>query len=237
MPNPDRPVRVAGAWLAIASLLMIVVLALHGPIAPDLHHQMTRIADAALRWSVVHWIASAALSLFVVSGLIVLTSRSRLTDGASTLTAWAVVCVGCLWTMTTAVAEATIIAEVAVSGSEAAFLAWWAFAEGKAHGFAFFALAVAVIAGSEARRAAGATPAWAAWIGAGAGVASFSGWAVGMWFGVAAGNLLWVLSSLVLSLWTFWFGVALTRTQARQEQRTRESPPRHSEDSQREVHV
>ncbi|HUF13882.1 MAG TPA: hypothetical protein VMN78_12330 [Longimicrobiales bacterium] len=86
----------------------------------------------------------------------------------------------------------------------------------QAHGFAFFALAVAVIAGSEARRAVGATPAWAAWVGAGAGVASFSGWALGMWFGVAVGNLLWVVSSIVLSLWTFWFGVVLMRTQAQQ---------------------
>ena len=236
MPNGDRPVRVAGAWLAIASLLMIVVLGLHGPIAPDLHDQMTRIADAAVRWSVVHWIAAAALSLFVVSGLIVLTSGSRLTDGWWTLTAWAVVCVGCLWTMTTAVAEATIIAEAAVAGSETTFLAWWAFAEGKAHGFAFFALAVAVIAGSEARHAAGAVSAPASWVGAGAGVASFCGWALGMWFGIAAGNLLWVVSSLVMSLWTFWFGVIMMRTPA-QQQRTYESPPRQPEESRREARV
>lgn len=237
MPNPDRPVRVAGAWLAIASLLMIVVLGLHGPIAPDLHHQMTRIADAAVRWSVVHWIAAAALSLYVVSGLIVLTSHSRLTDGWWTLTAWAVICVGCLWTMTTAVAEGTVVAEAAASGSEATYAAWWAFAEGMANGFAFFALAVAVIAGSEARRPEGATPAWAAWLGAGAGVASFSGWALGMWFGVAAGNLLWVLSSLVMSLWMFWFGAVLMRTPARQQQGIYASPPRTAEESQREAHV
>lgn len=214
MPNPDRPQRVAGAWLAIASLMMIVVLGFHGPIAPDPHDQMARIAGAAVRWSVVHWLAAAALSLYAVSGLIMLTSRSRLTDGSWALTAWAVICVGCLWTMTTAVAEATVVAEAAASGNDATYAAWWMFSEGKANGFVFFALAIAVIAGREARGPGGATPAWAAWIGAGAGVGSFVGWAMGMWLGIALGNLLWVVFSIVLSLWTLWFGVVLSRAPA-----------------------
>lgn len=216
MPNPDRPVRVAGAWLAMASLLMIAVFALHGPITHDHQAQMTRIADAGLRWSVVHWTAAAALSLYAVSALIVLTSQSRLTAGGWILSAWAVICVGCLWTMTTAVAEATVVTDAAVSGDHATFTAWWEFAEGKANGFVIFALAVAVIAGREARGPARATPAWAAWIAVIAGVSSFAGWALGMWFGVSAGNLLWVVSSLVLSLWILWFGLGLMRTTAQQ---------------------
>ena len=210
MQNPDRPIRVAGAWLAIASLLMIIVFVLHGPLAPHLHDQMSKISSSPLRWAVVHWMAAAALSLYAVSGLIVLTSQSRLTDGWWALTGWAVICVGALWTVTTAVAEATVVAQAAASGSSETFAAWWAFAEGKANGFAFFALAAAIVAGNDARRPVTATPAWTAWIAVGAGIISFAGWALGMWLGHAVGNLLWVVSSLVLSLWLLWFGLALT---------------------------
>lgn len=216
MTQSDRAVQAGGIWLAIASLMMITVFAFHGPIAPDLNDQMTRIADAAARWAAVHWIAAAALSLYAVSGLIILTSRSELTDGSWALTAWAVVCIGALWTVTTAVAETTVVADAAATGNSETFAAWWAFAEGKAHGFAFFALAVAVIAGRDARRPSGATPAWSAWIGVLAGVASFTGWGLGMWLGVGVGNLLWVVSSLVMSIWTLAFGVALARAPARQ---------------------
>jgi hypothetical protein len=214
MTHSDRAVHVGGAWLAIASFLMIAALGLHGPIAPDLHDQMTRIAGAAVRWSLVHWIAAAALSFYAVSGLILLTSRSALTESGWTLTAWAVICVGCLWTMTTAVAETTVVAGAALSGSDETFAAWWAFGEGKANGFAFVALAIAVIAGSEARESGGATPPWAAWTAVVAGSGSFLGWALGMWLGVALGNLLWVVSSIVMCLWTLWFGVGLLRAPA-----------------------
>jgi hypothetical protein len=61
-------------------------------------------------------------------------------------------------------------------------------AEGKATGFAFFALAVAVIAGNEG--------------------------GLGMWFGVGLGNLLWVAASIVMSMGTLWFGIALMRSRA-----------------------
>lgn len=213
MPHTNTAIRVAGIWLAIASVLMIAALAFHGPIAHDLNDQMKRIADAAMRWSVVHWLAAAALSLYAVTGLVVLTSGSRLTEGPWIMTAWAVVPVSALWTLTTAVAEATVVANAAVAGNFETFEAWWSFAAGKANGFAFFALAVAVIAGNEARRSDGATPPWSGWIAAAAGVASFAGWALGMWFGVVVGNLLWLASTVVMSLWTLWFGVALMRSQ------------------------
>jgi len=91
------------------------------------------------------------------------------------------------------------------------FRAWWAFAEGMANGFAFLALAVAVVAGNEARASSGSTPAWSAWIAMVAGIASFAGWALGMWFRIRAGNLLWVAASIVMSGWTLWFGVVLMR--------------------------
>lgn len=212
MTRTNKALEVGGTWLAIASFLMVVVLLFHGPIAPSLDDQMAKIAGAAFRWSVVHWIAAAALSLYAVSGLVVLTSHSRLTESFWTMTAWAVVTIGALWTMTTAVAETTVVADAAVSGSTETFEAWWAFSEGKASGFALLALAVTVIAGNEARASMGATPTWSAWTAVIAGVGSFSGWALGMWFGLRLGGLLWVVASIVMSAWTLWFGVVLMRT-------------------------
>jgi hypothetical protein len=212
MRRTNSKVRVGGAWLAAASALMIAVFVLHGPISPDLSEQMTRIATSPTQWLVAHWIAAAGLSLHMVAGLLILTSASRLTDGWWTTTAWAVVPVGALWTLTTAVAEATVVTNSAISGNTEVFEAWWAFAEGKATGFAFLALAVAVIAGNEARSAERATPAWSAWAAMVAGAASFTGWALGMWFGIGFGSPLWVASSIVMSAWTVWFGVALTRS-------------------------
>lgn len=211
MTHTHTAERALGTWLATASFLMIATLLLHGPIAPDLGEQMTRVAGAPLRWSIAHWLAAAGLSLFAVSGLIALTSRSELTDGLWPLTAWAVVTVGALWTMTTAVAETTVVAQAAADGRTETFNAWWAFSEGKANGFVFLALAVAIIAGSEARSSRRTTPVWAAWTAMVAGLASFGGWAVGMWLGVPLGSLIWVVASVVMSGWTLWLGVVLAR--------------------------
>jgi len=212
MQHTNTAVRVAGTWLAIASFLLVAALLLHGPLAPDLSDQMKKVADGAMAWSVIHWVSAASLSLYAVTGLVVLTSGSRLAGGWWTMTAWAVLTVSALWTMTTAVAEATVVTNAAVSGDEEMFEAWWAFAEGKASGIAFLALAVAVISGNEAQSSERAVPAWSAWIAMVSGVASFAGWALGRWFGVDFGNLLWVASSVLMSVWTLWFGFALMRS-------------------------
>ena len=209
MPQVNRATRVAGGWLAVGSLLMILVLVIHGPISPDLGEQMRRVADGVMRWRVAHWLAAAGLSLYAVSGLLVLTAGSRLTTSGPTMTAWAVVVVGALWTLTTAVAEGTVVAGAAASGASDTFAAWWAFAEGKATGFAFVALAVAAIAGSEARSVERVGPAWAAWGAVLASVASFGGWAVGMWLGVMPATLVWVVASILMSAWTLSLGVGL----------------------------
>ena len=209
MPHTNTAVRVAGTWLAIASSLLIAALVVHGPLAPDLNDQMKKIADQAMVWSAIHWVSAASLSLYAVTGLIVLTSGSRLAGGWWTMTAWAVLTVSALWTMTTAVAEATAVTNAAVTGAKEMFEAWWAFAEGKASGIAFLALAVAVISGTEAQSPERAVPAWSAWIAMVSAIASFAGWALGRWFGIDFGNLLWVASSVLMSVWTLWFGFAL----------------------------
>jgi hypothetical protein len=175
--------------------------------------QMQVVADSSTRWAISHWASAAGLSLFAVTGLIVLAAGSRLTEAWWTMSAWAVLAVGALWTMTTAVAEATVVADAAASGNVATYEAWWAFSEGKATGFMFVALAVAAIAGNEARTTRGAPPVWASWIAAVAGIGAFFGWALSMWFGVGGGSLVWLASSFTMCLWTLWFGLGLARTE------------------------
>jgi hypothetical protein len=212
MRRTNGGIRVGGAWLAIASCLLIAGLALHGPIAPDLSDQMSMIANDPTRWVVAHWITAAGMSLYAVAGLVVLTSGSRLTEGWWTNTAWAVLPVTALWVLTTAVAEATVVTNAAVSGNSEVFGAWWAFAEGKATGIAFLVLAIAVIAGNDAQSAEGFTPTWSAWTAMVASLASFTGWALGMWFEIGFGSVLWLVSSILMSVWTVWLGIALTRS-------------------------
>lgn len=219
--------KVAGTWLAIGSVLFVVSLLLHPPPSPDPGEFMAAIAEAPTRWVVAHWAAALALTLFAITGLVVLTARSRLTRTGWTTTAWAALVVGALWVTTTAVAEATVITEAAVAGDAATFEAWQLFAEGNAIGFGFLALAVAVIAGNEARSARSVTPVWTSWIGAVTGIVAFVGFVVlGALLGIALGGLVWIASTVVMSLWTFWFGVALMRSDDSSVQLTDVGPGR-----------
>jgi hypothetical protein len=194
-------------------VLLILVLAFHGPLHPDLEVQMARIAESAARWTAVHWTAAASLSCFVVAALLVLVSSTRLTSTASTMSAWAMVCVGALWTLTTAVAEATVIADLAAAGDSGRFEAWWSFAEGNGNGFSVLAVSVAVIAWNEMRRGSQRlVPRWSAVAGAGAGIASFAGWVLGVWLNIGPGNVLWVIASVTMCLWLAWLGTAMAST-------------------------
>lgn len=212
MTSNQTSLRVAGAWLAGASLLLVLALGLHGPLHPDLEVQMTRIGEAASRWAAVHWISAAAFSCFAIAALLVQVSHSRLTSTGKTMSAWAVVLVGALWTLMTAVIEVTVIADLGASGDLAQFKTWWSFAEGFANGFSMLAVAVAVIAWNEYRDPHRLLPKWSAGVGAGAGLASFAGWVLGVWLDVGPANRLWLLASGVMCLWLAWFGTALART-------------------------
>lgn len=214
MPRTNTAVRVGGGYLGAGSLLMIAALALHGPIAPVLSDQMAKIAGAPSAWIVAHWLAAAALSLYVAAGLMILTSGSRLADAPGPMAAWTVLTVGAFWVLTTAIAEATAVTRAAVAGNAPLFEMWWSFAEGHANGVVFMALAIAVIARREARSEAPSLPAWAARGGALAALASSAGWAVGMWLDIRAANVLWLVATVVMSAWTLWLGIALMRRPA-----------------------
>lgn len=110
MTREQVGLQAAGAWLAGASILLVLTLVFHGPLHPDLSVQMTRIGASASRWAVVHWTAAAAFSAFAIAAVLVLVSPSPLVGTAKTISAWAVILVGALWTLTTAVAEVAVIA-------------------------------------------------------------------------------------------------------------------------------
>ena len=211
MTSDQSGLRAAGAWLAAASLLLVVTLTLHGPLHPDIEAQMARIAESTSRWAVAHWIAAASLSCFMIASLLLLVRDSRLTSTGTLISAWAVVLVGALWTLTTAITEATAIIGLAASGDLPRFTSWWVFAQGNANGFSALALAVSVIAWNETRDPRRLVPKWSAAVGTAAGLASFAGWALGVWFDIGPANLLWVLASIVMCVWLAWLGAALAR--------------------------
>ena len=83
---------------------------------------------------------------------------------------------------------------------------------GYGNGFAMLAAAVAVIAWSEHRDPQRVLPKWSAGVGAGAGLASFAGWVLGVWLDIGPANFLWLVASAVMCLWLAWFGSVLART-------------------------
>lgn len=214
MKHKSEATQAAGVWLAVASVLLAITLVFHGPPEPIVSDQMTVIASSPTRWIAVHWMAAAALSFFAVAGLIVMGAGSRLTESGWTRSAWAVLPVGALWTLITAVAEATAVTHAAVTGNETAFAAWWTFSEGMANGFAALALCVAVIAGNEMQTVERATPKWAAGVAVFAGLASFIGWALWIWIDLGFGAPIWVVSSTLMCLWLLWFGTGPARGEA-----------------------
>lgn len=224
MSHADTGMRVAGIWLALAAIILAVALVFHGPIAHDHGVQMQRISDGSTRWAVVHWAAAASLSFFAIAALIALTAGSRLTQEWWTLSAWALLPVGALWTVTTAVAEATVIYSAAITGNRAVYDSWWMFAEGNANGFAAMALAFAFIAANEARTEGSVTPFWASSVAAVAGLASFAGWVLGMWLGLPFGSPIWVVGSIAMCLWLVWFGLSLALAEVGRASIRRDAP-------------
>ncbi len=232
-PDPDphtrTGLRVAGRWLTLGALIWTVSLVLHPPPSPVLSEFMALVSETGTRWAAVHWGAAVSLSLFVVTSLIVLVSRSRLTATGWGLSGWALLPVASLWVLPTAVMEATTFSHLAEAGDPAAFEPWHLFATGNANGFLVIALAVAVIAGNEARAHAGATPSWAAFIAVVAGLTGFAGWILGPIAGIAIGGVLFVLSSVVFGLWLLWFGVGLARSSPTQESKAHQQTARETQ--------
>lgn len=209
--NDQTTLRASGVWLAVAAVLLFFAILFHGPLHPDLEVQMTRIGESASRWAVLHWMAAAAFSSFAIAALLALMSRSRLTRTGRTVSAWAVIFIGSLWTLTTAVAEATAVSGLSAARDLALLEAWWAFAEGYANGFSILAVAVAVVAWNEFKDPLRLLPAWSAAAGAVAGLLSFAGWVFGVWFDVGPANLVWLFASGAMCAWLAWFGAELAR--------------------------
>src|SRR5262245_60055355 len=131
----------AGLWLGAGASLLIIALVFHGPPDPDLSVQMLHVAEDHTRWALVHW--TAAVALFLISGSGFLNLLDQDAGGSSTglRSAWLVLALGALLTVSTAVSEAAVVSAAANAGDKAAFVSWWEFSSGMANGF--FALALA----------------------------------------------------------------------------------------------
>lgn len=207
----DTRIRAGGAWLAIGAIAFIASLLLHAEPAPDPAGFMANIAAAPTQWVIAHWLAAIAATLFVIAGLLVLTADSRLTQQWWTVTAWAVVTVGSLWIVSTALIEATVVTAAAVGGDTATFVEWQRFGQALAMAFVALTPAVALIALNEARTGPATTPVWASWLGAIAGLVAGVAFALLVGVGVAMAGIVWIPATLVMSVWVGWFGVSLAR--------------------------
>jgi hypothetical protein len=211
MDNMKIGMRTAGITLVGGGVLLAVVFVLHGPLQATLLDQMEVIGHRH-DWSPVHWAAAIALSLFAMAGLIALATGSRLTETVATTIGWALVALGAVGTLVTAVTEATAITYAAATGDQQLFESWWALAGGFANGFALLALGVAMIAANEIRDAGRSLPIWLSWIGAVGAIASLAGWVLSSWMGIQPLSLLWVAGSMVMCLWLAWFGFTIARS-------------------------
>jgi hypothetical protein len=210
MPDKSND-RTAGLWLGGGASLLIIALIFHGPLDPDLSVQMQHVAEGHTRWALVHW--TAAVALFLISGSGFLNLIDQDAGGSSTglRSAWLVLALGALLTVSTAVAEASVVSVAAHAGDKAAFASWWAFSGGMANGFFALALATALIALAEARSDAGRMPVWSSAAGTIFGVLSAVGWSLGEQLGFWIGGPIWLVSTLLMCLWLAWFGFSSLR--------------------------
>jgi hypothetical protein len=211
---PDKPRSnngIAGLWLGTGASLLIIALIFHGPPDPDLTVQMQHIAEGHTRWALVHWTAAVALFLMSGAGFLNLIDQNTGESSVSLRSAWLVLALGALLTVSTAVSEAAVVSAAANAGDKATFLTWWEFSSGMANGFFALALASALIALAEARSDAGRLPVWSCAAGTVFGVLSAVGWSLGEHFGVWIGGPIWLISTLLMCVWLAWFGFAALR--------------------------
>lgn len=198
----------ARLWLSTGAGLLSAALVFHGPPDPDLTVQLHHVADGSHRWSIVHW--TAAVSLFLLSGAAFLALFGRAAGEAlpGHPGAWMVMALGALATFTTAVTEAAVVAKAANAGDQATFDTWWAFSGGMANGFFALAIATGLIALSVVRDDQRQIPIWASVAGTASGFLSAFGWVLDEHMGIGIGGPIWLISTLVMSLWLVWFGLA-----------------------------
>jgi hypothetical protein len=169
---------------------------------------MQTIAGGHVRWALVHWGAAAALFLISGAGFLNLIEVDSSRSSAPVRSAWLVLALGALMTVSTAVSEASVVSVAAHSGDRATFVSWWAFSSGMANGFFALALAGAFIAAAEARRDMSIMPRWSSAGGTIFGLLSALGWSLGEQLGFEIGGPIWLVSTLLMCIWLAWFGFA-----------------------------
>jgi hypothetical protein len=211
---PDKPQtnnEIGGLWLGTGASLLIVALVFHGPPDPDLSVQMQYIAEGHTRWALVHWTAAVALFLLSGAGFLNLTDQNAGGSSTGLRSAWLVLALGALLTVSTAISEAAVVSVAANAGDKAAFNSWWAFGGGMGNGFFALAIATACIALAESRSDASRMPVWSCSAGTVFGILSAVGWSLGEHFGIGIGGPIWLISTLLMCAWLAWFGFAARR--------------------------
>lgn len=198
----------ARLWLGAGAALLTAALIIHGPPDPDLTKQLRHIAEGGDRWAIAHWAAAVALFLLSGGAFLMLLGRAAGEAVPGHPGAWMVMALGALTTVTTAVAEASVVSVAAHAGDQAAFDTWWAFSSGMANGFFALAIAVGLIALAALRSEPQRLPRWASAIGTAAGFLSALGWSLGQQLGIPIGGPIWLISTLVMCLWLCWFAFA-----------------------------
>jgi hypothetical protein len=197
-----------GLWLGAGASILLAALIFHGPPDADPLVQMQTIATSHLRWALVHWGAAAALFLISGAGFLTLLEERSNQWSAPLRSAWLVLGLGALMTVSTAVSEASVVSVAAYDGDKASFVAWWAFSGGMANGFFALALATAFIASVEARNDGSVVPRWSSAGGALFGLLSALGWSLGEQLGFEIGGPIWLVSTMLMCFWLAWFGFA-----------------------------
>jgi hypothetical protein len=201
--------RTGGLWLAAGAALLSAALVFHGPPDADLSVQMEHVSEGRVRWALVHWTAAVALFLMSGGALLNLVMDTSVRRSPILGSAWTVMALGAIATLSTAVSEASVLAAAAETGDTAAFFAWGAFAGGMGNGFWALALATALIAFSDARADDARLPRWASIAGTAFGVLSATGWTLGEQLGIGIGGPIWLISSLAMCVWLVWYGVSI----------------------------
>ena len=202
----------AGLWLGAGASLLIIALVFHGPPDPDLSVQMHHVAEGHTRWALVHW--TAAVALFLISGSGFLNLIDQNTGGSSTglRSAWLVLALGALLTVSTAVSEAAVVSAAANAGDMAAFaLLVGIFGR---HGEWFLRPRTRNVRSLRwLKRAAmpAGCPHGPCRGSAIFGVLSAVGWSLGEHFGIGIGGPIWLISTLLMCVWLAWFGFAALR--------------------------
>ncbi len=206
-------IRVAGVWIALFGLLSLVSLAIHplGEEALQRAQTMQVIRASTAAWRASHFLLGLAFLFGSMAGLVVLASRSRLTNSPLGIAGWSMVAIANIPVSLGALVEATVIADVALANDPEAFDLWYGDFLGITIGLLPFSLVgIFLITMREIRAASPLLPRWASTV-AGVGALASIGIVPGFLLVIPALNALY-LAWFAPIVWFLALGIQLMRS-------------------------